>query len=150
MKCANLHHTSKVYGLAKKSVNGPCRRTIPVRRMSQSWVLQLQQMLTTPRWHMLRESPGLPNTEDFVDTGTSTAELRDANILKSGDVNYARLQVGRMCWTGTNKAELATLEATGTWEQTDAPRERNLEGSCRIRRVKDITVADVERDWEPT
>ena len=48
-------------------------------------------------------------------------------------------------WKGTNEAKSATLEATGTWELAEAPRETNLEASCCIRHAKDNAVADTER-----
>ena len=85
------------------------------------------------------------DSEDFMDTGTSTAELRSVWVLKRGDVDHARRQVGRLQWKGTNEAELVTLGATGTWELANAPRVTNLEGSFHIRHAKDNAVADTER-----
>ena len=73
---------------------GPRRRIIPLRRMAQNTVPQLQWMSTCPDGRSWGGDCTV--VADIVDAGVSTAELRDARILEPGDVEYARGQAGSL------------------------------------------------------
>lgn len=80
-----------------------------------------------------------------IDVGTQIAGLRDARLLESGDVDYARGQAGQQHWMGdVIKTKLAVFRATGTWNLIDVPGEAVLRASNRIHHTKDDDMADIE------
>jgi len=85
--------------------------------MSQGWKLQSRQILTTPRWQILRggKAPDCAIAADFVDAGIPMAKLCDNRVLDPGDVDYARDQAGHQRWKGSNEAELAPQPKASLW-----------------------------------
>jgi len=65
-------------------------------------------------------------------------ELREAKVLKPGDVDYARAQAGRLHWKGTNEAELGPRHKA-------APLDDPEEGDDWVLRAKGDDVDETER-----